>query len=117
MQDMIVTHGIKRCFPTSSGEVWALKGIDVQIPKGALTILKGRSGSGKTTLLNILGALDQPTQGNVLFDGRDITEMNEKARANLRREKIGFVFQSVALIPMLNALENVGQRICCVTFI
>ena len=107
MQDMIVTHGIKRCFQTSSGEVWALKGIDAHIPKGGLTILKGRSGSGKTTLLNILGALDQPTQGNVLFDGRDITEMNEKARANLRREKIGFVFQSVALIPMMTAYENV----------
>ena len=107
MQDMIVTRGIKRCFQTSSGEVWALKGIDVHIPKGALTILKGRSGSGKTTLLNILGALDQPTQGNVLFDGTDITEMNEKTRATLRREKIGFVFQSVALIPMMTAYENV----------
>lgn len=107
MQNMIQTRDLKRCFKTSSGEVWALKGIDVQIPKGGLTILKGRSGSGKTTLLNILGALDQPTEGTVLFDGEDITQMGEKQRTALRRKKIGFVFQSVALIPMMTAYENV----------
>ena len=107
MQNMIQTQGVKRCFKTTGGEFWALKGIDVQIPKGGLTILKGRSGSGKTTLLNILGALDLPTEGTVLFDGEDITQMGEKQRSALRRKKIGFVFQSVALIPMMTAYENV----------
>ena len=107
MQNMIQTQNVKRCFKTSSGEVWALKGINVQIPKGGLTILKGRSGSGKTTLLNILGALDEPTEGAVLFDGENITKISEKERTALRRKKIGFVFQSVALIPMMTAYENV----------
>lgn len=107
MQYMIQTEGVKRCFQTSGGDFWALKGIDVAIPKGGLTILKGRSGSGKTTLLNILGALDKPTEGKVIYEGVDIAQMDEKARTKLRRMQIGFVFQSVALIPMMSALENV----------
>ena len=81
----IVTKGVKRCFSTSGGDFWALKGVDVEIPRGKLTILKGRSGSGKTTLLNILGALDKPTEGEVIFDGRNIVEMSEHHRALLRR--------------------------------
>ena len=107
MQYMIRTEGVKRCFKTSGGDFWALKGIDVEIPKGGLTILKGRSGSGKTTLLNILGALDKPTEGKVLYEGEDIAQMDEKMRTKLRRLQIGFVFQSVALIPMMSAFENV----------
>ena len=107
MEYMIQTQGIKRCFKTSSGEFWALKGIDLQIPKGRLTILKGRSGSGKTTLLNILGALDAPTEGTLLYEGKDITQFDERARTKLRRNQVGFVFQSVALIPMMSAIENV----------
>ncbi|MBQ2956510.1 MAG: ABC transporter ATP-binding protein [Clostridia bacterium] len=107
MRYMIRTEGVKRCFKTSGGDFWALKGIDMEAPKGALTILKGRSGSGKTTLLNILGALDKPTEGKVLFDGSDIARMDERRRTRLRRMQIGFVFQSVALIPMMSAFENV----------
>ena len=107
MENMIQTENISRCFQTSGGDFWALKGVSIGAPQGALTILKGRSGSGKTTLLNILGALDAPTGGKVLLDGKDITRMSEKERTLLRRNKIGFVFQSVALIPMMNALENV----------
>ena len=103
----IATKGVKRSFSTSGGEFWALKGVDVEIPRGKLTILKGRSGSGKTTLLNILGALDKPTEGDVLFDGKSIVTMSERRRAALRRKEIGFVFQSVALIPMMTAQENV----------
>ena len=103
----ISAKGIKRSFVTSAGEFWALKGVDADIGRGQLTILKGRSGSGKTTLLNILGALDKPTEGTVIFDGKNIVELNERQRANIRRKDIGFVFQSVALIPMMNALENV----------
>jgi len=107
MQYMIKTEGVKRCFKTSGGDFWALKGIDIEVPKGALTILKGRSGSGKTTLLNILGALDKPTTGKVLYEGADIARMDEGKRTKLRRMQIGFVFQSVALIPMMSAYENV----------
>jgi polar amino acid transport system ATP-binding protein len=108
MKDAFISmNNIKRCFPTSGGEFWALKGITADIPRGRLTILKGRSGSGKTTLMNILGALDKPTEGSIIFDGKNIVTMNERQRAHLRRSEIGFVFQSVALIPMMNACENV----------
>ncbi|MBR6570821.1 MAG: ABC transporter ATP-binding protein [Clostridia bacterium] len=103
----ISAQNVKRCFSTASGDFWALKGVNADIPRGKLTILEGRSGSGKTTLLNILGALDKPTEGEVLFDGQSIVSMSERRRALLRRREIGFVFQSVALIPMMNAHENV----------
>ena len=104
---MLRARGVTRAFPVSGGKFWALRGIDADIPAGALTMLKGRSGSGKTTLLNILSALDRPTAGEVLFDGQDVACMSEDERTRLRRRRIGFVFQSVALIPMMNARENV----------
>ena len=108
MSDIFISaRNVKRCFASSGGEFWALKGVSADIPRGKLTILKGRSGSGKTTLLNILGALDRPTEGDVLFDGRSIIDMTERRRALLRRQEIGFVFQSVALIPMMTVTENV----------
>lgn len=108
MDTMIQTSGVIRAFPLAGGgTVTILKGLDMEIPKGQLTILKGRSGSGKTTLLNILGALDYPTEGSVILDGADICRMNETQRDHLRRTKIGYIFQSVALLPILNAYENV----------
>ena len=108
METIISTNGIKKGFPIANGETfWALKGIDLEIGKGKLTVLKGRSGSGKTTLMNILSALDSPTEGEVIFQGTNIALLNEKERSLLRRTKIGFVFQSVALIPMMTAYENV----------
>lgn len=108
MENIIVTKGVKRGFPVAGGETfWALKGLDIEVPKGQLTILRGRSGSGKTTLMNILSTLDLPTEGNVFFEDVDITELNEHKREKLRRHEIGFVFQSVALVPMMSAIENV----------
>ena len=108
MEHLITAKGIRKGFPMVGGETfWALKGLDLQIPKGKLTILKGRSGSGKTTLMNILSALDRPTEGQVYFADQDISDLSEKERSALRRTNIGFVFQSVALIPMLSAYENV----------
>jgi len=104
---IIVCRHVSRSFKTQDEELWANKNIDIEVPKGKLTILRGRSGSGKTTLMNILGALDYPTEGIVQFQGEDITKMTEDQRAKLRRSDIGFVFQSVALIPMMTALENV----------
>lgn len=107
MEYVIETKDIIQSFPVSDGEFIALKGINISIPKGKLTILKGRSGSGKTTLMNLLGALDMPKSGTITFDGNDITAMTESEREKLRKNEIGFVFQSVALIPIMTAYENV----------
>lgn len=107
MEYMIETKNLNRIFPVTGGEFHALKDISIQIPKKSLTILKGRSGSGKTTLMNILGALDRPTSGSLFYEGTDICGYSEKQCEMLRRKEIGFVFQSVSLIPMMNAFENV----------
>jgi len=108
MSNIIEVNGIKKGFPQPDGETfWALKGIDLKIPQGKLTILRGRSGSGKTTLMNIIGALDPATEGQLIFDGEDITNWSDAQRTMLRRKNIGFIFQSVALISMMNAYENV----------
>jgi len=106
-ENIITVTNVARSFPSQGEDFWALKDISIDVPKGKLTILRGRSGSGKTTLLNILGALDYPTKGKVEFNGREISSMSESDRAKLRRMEIGSVFQSIALIPMMTALENV----------
>ena len=106
--NIIETKDVNRYFNLSNGEqLHALKDVCVQIPKGALTILKGPSGSGKTTLMNVLGALDSPDGGEVLFDGQDISGLSENDRGKLRRRHFGFVFQSVSLIPIMTVYENV----------
>lgn len=100
--------GITREFPIRNSEpARILKGIDLEIPKGKLTILRGRSGSGKTTLMNIIGALDRPTEGSVWYDDTEITALKEQEREALRKHDVGFVFQSVALMPLMTAYENV----------
>ena len=103
----IEVSGVNRIFPIPGGEFQALTDINVKIPTGALAVLKGRSGSGKTTLMNIIGALDYPTSGKVLIDGEDIVALNDQKREVLRRTHVGFVFQSVSLIPTMNAFQNV----------
>lgn len=105
--NIIEARNITRMFPVGDGEFYALKHVDIDIPAGKLTILKGRSGSGKTTLMNILSALDAPTEGDVSFDGQVYSEMEEAQKEQLRRKEIGFVFQAVALIPIMNSYENV----------
>ena len=105
--NIIEARNITRMFPVGDGEFYALKHFDIDIPAGKLTILKGRSGSGKTTLMNILSALDAPTEGDVSFDGQVYSEMEDAQKEQLRRKEIGFVFQAVALIPIMNAYENV----------
>jgi putative ABC transport system ATP-binding protein len=104
--------GIKKGYPVPGGDLfWALKGVDIEVPRSKLTILKGRSGSGKTTLMNILSGLDQATEGTVVFDGKAMDSLSEAARTSLRRRDIGFVFQSVALIPIMTAAENVDYAL------
>lgn len=85
----------------------ALRGIDMKIEDGEFTAIAGPSGSGKTTLLNIIGCLDSPTKGKVMIDGMDSSGLSTKEQAALRKEKIGFVFQTFNLIPVLTAFENV----------
>lgn len=108
MDTILSTENLCRDFKIGDGSVVnALKNINIEIEKGKLTILRGRSGSGKTTLINILGALDKPTKGKVMFGGRDITRLSERARDDIRRYKMAFVFQSVALMSGMTAYENV----------
>ncbi len=110
-KNMIRASGIKRGFDVPGGKsetFWALKGVDVSVDAGELTILRGRSGSGKTTLMNILSALDEPTEGEVFILGKDISKITRRERDRMRRKEIGFVFQSVALIPMMTVYENVA---------
>ena len=108
MDNIIWTKGVNKIFPLPNGDkLHVLKDIDLEIPRGKLTILKGRSGSGKTTLMNLLGALDNPTSGDVFFEQENISNMGEGKRCKFRRKKIGFIFQSVALIPTMTAYENV----------
>ena len=107
MNDIIKVKNVNRIFPVAGGTFQALSDVTVSIKEGGLTVLRGRSGSGKTTLLNIIGALDKPSSGSVEIDGRSIEKLSEKEREILRRTQIGFVFQSVSLIPTMNAFQNV----------
>ena len=105
---IITTETVNRDFPIAGREpVKVLKQVSVEIPEKSLTILRGPSGSGKTTLMNIIGALDTPTAGKVFFDGQEISAMSDTGREKLRRKNVGFVFQSVSLIPMMTVYENV----------
>lgn len=107
-ETILITDGVCRDFCMGDGSVVnALKNVSVTVKKGCLTVLRGRSGSGKTTLINIMGALDTPTKGSVVFDGEEISRLSPKQQDLLRRRKIAFVFQSVALISTMTALENV----------
>ena len=102
---------IKKNLPESTIEVHALDGVSADIEKGEFTAIAGPSGSGKTTLLNLIGCLDSITEGHILLEGSDIATMNQKQKTLLRREKIGFVFQSYNLIPVLTAQENVEMAL------
>lgn len=106
-ENAIVISHVNRIFTVGAQEFQALSDISAEIPEGSLTILKGRSGSGKTTLLNLIGALDMPSSGSVSLYGRDIGRLSEREREKIRRTQVGFVFQSVSLIPTMNAFQNV----------
>ena len=98
---------VTRTFTIGKVETRALRGVNLKIESGEFTALVGPSGSGKTTLLQIIGCLDQPTTGSVIINGQDVTKLNRNQRADLRKGTLGFVFQFFALIPTLNAYENV----------
>ena len=104
---MISLSGIGRIFQVGDQQVHALRDIDLEIGAGEYLSIMGPSGSGKSTLLNLFGLLDRPTKGTYRFEGRDVTALSDSEQAQVRRERIGFVFQFFHLVPRLTALENV----------
>jgi len=100
-------ENVTRTYKVGKVETQALRGINLAIESGEFTALVGPSGSGKTTLLQLIGCLDQPTTGKVYINGKDVSTLNRNQRADMRRGTIGFIFQFFALIPTLNAYENV----------
>jgi putative ABC transport system ATP-binding protein len=98
---------LTRTYSTSAGDVHACVDIDIDVRPGELVVVRGASGAGKTTLLNLLGGLDRPTSGRVWIGDVEATALDEDSLAGLRREQLGFVFQSFGLIPVLSAAENV----------
>jgi ABC-type lipoprotein export system ATPase subunit len=103
----VSVRAVERTFGSGDTAVRVLRGVNLEVMPGKLVALYGPSGSGKTTLLNLIGALDQPTAGTILIDGKDITRLSEGQRSRLRRTQIGFIFQSYALIPTYSAMENI----------
>ncbi len=103
---IVSVSDLTREYPQGTHVVHALRGVDLDIDSGEFTALMGPSGSGKTTLLNLIGALDEPTAGSVTIDGKLLGELSAAERSDLRLERLGFVFQSYNLIPVLSAYEN-----------
>lgn len=106
---VIQLERINKVFEQKSQRFHALKDVDLSVQAGEFTVIAGPSGSGKTTLLNIIGLLDTPTSGAVIFDGRDLSRCSAGELARIRRDQIGFVFQAYNLMPVLTALENTGM--------
>jgi putative ABC transport system ATP-binding protein len=104
---MVEVRGVSREFRTAGVVVHAVQDVTIEVSHGEFLAIIGRSGSGKTTLLNIIAGLDKPTDGTVSIDGNDITRYGDAEMTELRRHKIGFVFQSFGLLPLLSAAENI----------
>ncbi|MET9555810.1 ABC transporter ATP-binding protein [Streptomyces sp. NPDC006645] len=107
-EPMVRVTGLHRSYGTGAAAVHALRGVSFTVPRGELIALKGRSGSGKTTLLNLVGGLDTPDAGQITVDGTDLATLGENGLLALRRDRVGFIFQSFGLLPILTAAENVG---------
>ncbi len=104
---IVSAANVTRVFGEGEAEVRALDDVTVDFPQGRLTAIMGPSGSGKSTLMHVLAGLDQPTSGTVTLDGVEISALEDKALTQLRREKVGFIFQSFNLLPVLTARENI----------
>jgi len=105
---LLVAERLSRIYRLGEERAVGVEDTSLSIEKGEFAVLAGPSGSGKTTLLNLLGLLDTPDSGRIVFEGRDVSSLDESSRARLRREKLGFVFQAHQLIPVLSAEENVA---------
>lgn len=109
---LIETRDLTKSYSRKNGsQIKALDGVNIEVFAGEFLALTGRSGSGKTTLLNLIGALDRPTSGEVLFEGKSLSDFSNRGLALLRREKIGFIFQTFNLLPALTVLENVESAL------
>ncbi|WP_456328590.1 ABC transporter ATP-binding protein [Archaeoglobus sp.] len=104
---MIELIDVYKVYRVGTHEIIALRGVNLTIDRGEFVAIMGPSGSGKSTLLYLIGCLDKPTKGKVIIEGQDTSQLNEKQLTELRRDKIGFIFQQYYLIPTLTALENV----------
>lgn len=104
---IIEVSNVKKRYLLGAEEVWALKGIDLEIARGEFLSIMGPSGSGKSTLFNQIGALDVPTEGKVVFEGESVFDLTESQQAWFRCNKIGYVFQTFNLVPVMSALQNV----------
>ena len=104
---MLYINGLSKKYNTLDGEATALDNISMTVHKGDFVAIVGKSGSGKTTLLNMIGGLDIPDSGSIIFEGTDITKLSKKRAAELRRRKIGIIYQFYNLIPELTASENI----------
>ncbi|MCS7280342.1 MAG: ABC transporter ATP-binding protein [Desulfobacterota bacterium] len=110
MSDIIIeAFGIRKSFPKKNGSIEVLKGIDLKIERGDFLTIMGPSGAGKSTLLHILGTLDRPTEGEIRFENRRITDLSEDELSIIRNEKIGFVFQFYHLLEDFSVLENIAM--------
>lgn len=107
MNNVVQATNLGKEYPLPDGVLRVFKGINLELMKGDLVAIMGMSGVGKTTFLNLLGALDRPTEGEILFDGEDLLAKNEKELAEIRNQKIGFVFQFYHLLPEFTTLENI----------
>jgi len=105
-------EGLTKIYKRGDTEVRALRGLDLEVRAGEFVALTGPSGSGKTTALNMIGALDTPTSGRVFVDGRDLSSLSRGQLSEMRRDRIGFVFQAYNLIPVLTAYENAEMVLC-----
>lgn len=105
----LVARGLTKRYGSGATAVSALNGVDVDVAPGSLVVVSGRSGSGKTTLLNCLTGLDRPDEGRVFLGNAELTAMSDDQLLALRRDSIGFVFQTFGLLPLLTASENVGM--------
>jgi len=106
-EPVMTVSGVERTFSVGGQPLHVLKGITMQVLPSQLVMLRGRSGSGKTTLLNMLGGLDQPSKGEIWFDGKPFHKLGDNERTKVRRMEMGFIFQAYALMPLLSAWENV----------
>src|SRR3954471_5584764 len=104
---VIQINGVKKVYTMGENKVFALRGVDLTVEKGEMIAVMGTSGSGKSTLMNILGCLDVPSEGSYVLDGTRVDGLSKNALADLRNEKLGFVFQGFNLLPRTTALENV----------
>ena len=104
---ILQTENLKKYYGSGDTQVRALDGVDLAVENGEFVAIVGTSGSGKSTLLHMLGGLDRPTSGRVTVDGKDIFSLKDEALTIFRRRKIGFVFQSYNLVPVLSVYENI----------